>query len=353
MSRNINEEFYGDKSFSYGGKYRLYENFDKREVDKALEENDTFTQFKQYRKPKSYSPIYVYKKRELFQSDVVFFSRKELVEVNDGYKYLFTTIDVFSKMAWIYPMKENKCANVMKCFEDILSKCGEKPERLNSDRGSELICKKFSTFLKENNIHHYLSYSLRKCPVIERFNLTIQRLIYQIMHKNNSFQWTKFIDQAMKIYLNRKHRTIGMTPLEAEKDENQLEVRRRFFEKFEKAGGKRRKPKFSVGDSVRIYKERGKFHRGYMRDFTIENFTITKVLENLPVPRYKLREYNGDEIVGSFFEDELVRFQPPEYYNIEILKTRGKGKRKEYLVHYIGWPNTYDEWKKASDMKQL
>ena len=51
MTRNINDEFYGDKAFSFGGKYRLYENFDKREVDKALEENDTFTQFKQYRKP--------------------------------------------------------------------------------------------------------------------------------------------------------------------------------------------------------------------------------------------------------------------------------------------------------------
>ena len=79
----------------------------------------------------------------------MFFTRKELVEVNDGYKYLFTTIDVFSKMAWVYPMKENKCENVLKHFQDILSKCGEKPERLNSDRGSELICKKFSTFLKE------------------------------------------------------------------------------------------------------------------------------------------------------------------------------------------------------------
>ena len=38
-----------------------------------------------------------------------------------------------------------------------------------------------------------------------------------------------------------------------------------------------------------------------MKDFTIENFTITKVLENLPVPRYKLKEYNGDDIVGSLF----------------------------------------------------
>ena len=76
---------------------------------------------------RSYSSFYVYKKRELFQSDVVLFTRKELVEVNDGYKYLFTTIDVFSKMAWVYPMKQKKCANVMKCFEDILSKCREKP----------------------------------------------------------------------------------------------------------------------------------------------------------------------------------------------------------------------------------
>ena len=55
-------------------------------------------------------------------------------------------------MAWVYPLKENKCVRVMECFQDILRKCGQKPERLNSDRGSELICKKFSSFLKENNI---------------------------------------------------------------------------------------------------------------------------------------------------------------------------------------------------------
>ena len=42
-------------------------------------------------------PIYVYRKWELFQSDVVFFQRKELVDANNGYKYLFTTIDVFTK----------------------------------------------------------------------------------------------------------------------------------------------------------------------------------------------------------------------------------------------------------------
>ena len=58
-------------------------------------------------------------------------------------------------------------------------------------------------------------------------------------------------------------------------------------------------------------------------------------------------------LLENFFEDELVKFKPPEFYNIEILKSRGKGKKKEYLVHYVGWPNTYDEWKKAKDLKHL
>ena len=78
-----------------------------------------------------------------------------------------------------------------------------------------------------------------------------------------------------------------------------------------------------MGDSVRIFKERGTFHRGYMEDFTEEIFTISNVLTNLPVPRYQLKEYNGDVVVGSFFEDELVRYDTPEFYQIEIIKTRG------------------------------
>ena len=90
-------------------------------------------------------------------------------------------------------MKENTCNNVMLCFKDILSKCGEKPDRLNTDRGSEMICKKIEIYLKENKIHHYLSYSLRKCPVVERFNLTIQSLLYKIMTKYRSMEWVKFL----------------------------------------------------------------------------------------------------------------------------------------------------------------
>ena len=104
----------------------------------------------------------------------------------------------------------NSIEVVMECFKDILRQCGDKPDRLNTDRGSELIFEKFATFLEENHIHHYLSYSLRKCQVVERFNLTVQRLLYKMMKHHNTYEWTKLLHKTMKFYLNRKYRTIKM-----------------------------------------------------------------------------------------------------------------------------------------------
>ena len=344
--------YYGNEPYSYSGKNTVYNYFNKDDVNKVLEKSDIYTRFKQHRKPKKYSPIYVYRKRELFQSDVVFFTNKEMVQANDGYRYLFTTIDVFTKMAWVYPLKSNTCQNVMNCFIDILEKCGEKPERLNTDRGSEMICEKFERYLKNQNIHHYLAYSLRKCPVVERFNLTIQTLLYKMMAKHNSLKWTEFLDDAMKIYLNRKHRTIGMSPIEGDRDKNERKIRKVYFKKYMASNLKKTKPKFKVGDSVRIFAESGQFHRGYMEDFTREHFTITKVSTNLPFPRYRIKEYSGGEIIGSFFEDELVKYEPVQdnLYDIEVIKERRRKGVKEVLVHYVGWPKSYDEWKPARDI---
>ena len=117
--------------------------------------------------------------------------------------------------------------------------------------------------------------------------------------------------------------------------------------------GKKQKPIFKVGDKVRIFQERGKFHRGYMEDFSEEIFTISNIDTNLPVVRYKLKEFNGNEIIGSFFQNELIPFIPSDFYKIDILDERGRGKRKQVLVSYRGWPSQYNEWKLLSDIKTL
>ena len=344
---DIKDKYHVNEPWSYGSISRVSQNnphISKKDLNSFFEKNEIYSRFKHYKSPRKYSPIFVYTKRELFQADVVFFTDKDMVKVNSGYKYLFTCIDCFTKMAWAYPMKVNSCENVMNCFKDILNKCGKPPKRLNSDRGSELICKKFETFLKDQNIFHYLAYSIRKCPIVERFNLSIQNLLYKIMTYNRSLQWSEYIDQAMDIYLHRNHATIGMSPLEAEKEENGDKVRENLLSFFHKRGLRRRKPKFRVNDTVRIWKKRGTFQRGYDENFSREYFKIYEVKTNLPVPRYILVDSKGEMIKGAFFQDELVKFSPSDVFEIQVLNKRGSGRRMEYLVHYIGYPKHMDEW---------
>ena len=94
-------KYHESEPYSFGGKNRLAEYVGKKKADDIVSRSDIYTRFKQHRKPKKYSPIYVYNRRELFQSDVVFFTNKDMVGVNNCYRYLFTTIDVFTKMAWV------------------------------------------------------------------------------------------------------------------------------------------------------------------------------------------------------------------------------------------------------------
>ena len=344
--------YHSDQAFSYGGKKNISDNnnISNKEIEERLEHNDIYTRYRQYKKPRKYSPIYVYKKRELFQADLVSFNNPQYVEANDGFKYLLTVIDVFSKYAWGFPLKDKTCESSLISFANLLSVCGEKPEKLQTDRGSEFICAKFKKYLKDQNIHHYLSYSDRKCPVVERFNLTIQQILYKILDKEQSFKWIDFLDQAFKIYNSRTHSTIEMSPNEGEKAENEDLVRRRFIKKYNKVGTRPPKAKFKVGDTVRIWKYKRVFDRGYNEQFTAQYFRVRKVLRNLPVIRYKLEDIHGEKIIGSFFENELVPFKGIDSYNIEIIDSKGSGKNKKYLVRWIGWPDKFNEWISAQSL---
>ena len=55
-----------------------------------ISKSNIYTRFKQHKKLRKYSPIYVHNRRELFQSDVAYFTNNYMVEDNNGYEYLFT-----------------------------------------------------------------------------------------------------------------------------------------------------------------------------------------------------------------------------------------------------------------------
>ena len=43
-------------------------------------------------------------------------------KINKGHKYIFTNIDVFSKIAYDYPIKSKKIQDIKPCFQKIFVK---------------------------------------------------------------------------------------------------------------------------------------------------------------------------------------------------------------------------------------
>jgi transposase InsO family protein len=76
---------------------------------------------------------------------------REFSKENDGYNYLLTVIDCFSKYAWTIPIKNKTAEEISKSFDNIFKE--RKPLKLQTDKGKEFKNKKFQSFLKE---HSYL-----------------------------------------------------------------------------------------------------------------------------------------------------------------------------------------------------
>ena len=366
QAEDILPEWHASNPHSYGGKYHSYwryKDLDKKVIDDQFDKNDIYTRFYTFRKAKLHNPTYVYRKRELWQADVIKFPDPLMKKATGGIVNLLAIIDVFTKMCWLFPLKNIDKRSVAQCFRTLFEDDDTKPEKLVTDNGGEFNNGEVKKVCQEFNVIHVIAKGRTKAAVAERFNLTLQRLIYQRCRKFNTNNWTSdlILQQAKKIYLNRYHRTIKMTPLEAEDPDIHANVRQVFFQKYRQIEEKRKVPKFKEGDTVRISATRIPFQRGYHQNFTTEVWTVSKVLTNLPLPRYVVEDAFGEELDNILNENELVRYNPPEnaeYFIDKVLKTRviAKGKNKGKIEHFVSWlhlDKKFNSWVLDEDMREV
>ena len=76
---------------------------------------------------------------------------QSLCKYNKGVKHLLCAIDLFSKYAWVIPLKDKRGVSIVNIFQKIISK-GLEPNNIWVDRGEEFYNKLFKRFLKMNNI---------------------------------------------------------------------------------------------------------------------------------------------------------------------------------------------------------
>ena len=62
-----------------------------------------------------------------------------LSKFNKGIKYLLCVIDLFSKYAFVVPLKDKKRASIVNAFQSILDKSGRKQNKIWVDQGMNFI----------------------------------------------------------------------------------------------------------------------------------------------------------------------------------------------------------------------
>ena len=187
-----------------------------------------------------------------------------LNKYNKGIRFLLCVIDIFSKYAWVVPLKDKKGVSIVVAFQSILKQSNRKPNKIWVDKGSEFYNASFKKWLRDNDIVMYSTNNEGKSVVAERFIRALKSKIYKCMTSISKNVYIDKLDDIVNEYNNTYHTTIKMKPIDV-KDNTYINTDKETNDKD---------PKFKVGDRVRISKYKNIFTKGYTPNWSEEVFVI-------------------------------------------------------------------------------
>lgn len=138
---------------------------------------------------------------------------------NKNYKYILALVDVFSRKAFVKPMKKKDIGEVFRCLEDIFYNDDYTPNTITSDNDKTFLSEKIQKLFMDNNIHHdaiIAGDDHNILGIIDRFALTLKNIFSKIFIRNNRPNWIDHLNTVVKQYNNTKHSSLdGLTPNEA------------------------------------------------------------------------------------------------------------------------------------------
>ena len=143
------------------------------------------------------------------------------------------------------------------------------------------------------------------------------------------------LDDIVKKYNNTYHTSIKMKPVDVN-DNTYIGFKKEVNDKNHK---------FKVGDHVRISKYKNIFVKGYMPNLSEEIFIIKKI-KNIVPWAYVLNDLNGEEIIGTFYKNELQKTKQNEFKIEKVIKTKGD----KLYVKWKGFDNPFKSWIDQKDI---
>ena len=275
----------------------VYNFFDEKSMGIGMAKSSSSILADELRKPviKKFNKRKIYSQFKDNMWGVDLADMQSLSRKNKGIKYLLCAIDLFSKYAFVVPLKDKKGISIVNAFDKIIKQSRRKPNKIWVDQGSEFYNNDFKKWLSDNNIIMYSTFNEGKSVVAERFIRTLKNKFYKHMTATGKNVYYDVLDDAVSKYNNTQHSTIKMKPIDVKNNKRVY-----IDEHNEKAG------RFKVGDRVRISKFKNIFAKGYTPNWSKEIFIVDKVNDTVP-HMYNIKDLNDEEIIGSFYDRELQK----------------------------------------------
>ena len=194
----------------------------------------------------------------------------------------------------------------------------------------------------------YSTYGEHKSAVVERFNRTLKEIMYKRFTAQNTSNWINMLDKLMLDYNNKLHSTIKMSPVKASLKKTKVLV----FNNLPLRQFMAKKPKFKVGDNVRISRIKGLFEKGYLPNWSEALYVVTEVQKTNPFT-YSVKDMNGEIIAGSFYTEELQKSMQDVYRIEKIIRKKKINGVEHGLVKWLGYGKNFNEWKPMSEIEKL
>ena len=150
---------------SFGSALQLYKNVKKEgrynishsKIKKWIQKQESYSRNKKVTRQFKRGRVIVEGIDDQFDADLA--SLIDYSETNDGYKYLLVVIDIFSRYAWVQPLKDKSAVEIVKAFDKIISE-GRIPKRLRTDAAKDFTSEKFQKYVNPYPADPFFQYFL-------------------------------------------------------------------------------------------------------------------------------------------------------------------------------------------------
>ena len=179
---------------------------------------------------------------------------------------------MFSKYAWVVPIKDKKGVSIVDAFQKILKESNRKPNKIWVDKESEVYNNHFKKWLKDNDIEMYSIHNKGKSVVGERFIRKPKNKIFKHMTAISKNVYFDVLDDIVNKYNNTLHKTIKMKPIHV-KDNTYVGSKKEVNNKD---------PEFKVCYHVSISKYKNVFAKECTPSWSEIVFIISKIKTTAP-----------------------------------------------------------------------